>query len=131
METQNIEVSITISKDSNDCVSLSLVDSASRIEFVDVKFSLESFARALMGQGWIKSDSCEIRGLDKVSKTKVVEARCVEVPHIGYDRETYVQWLKDNAQEEGWIIDTYLGSQSSITHTNGKATLNYHVIKYI
>jgi hypothetical protein len=41
------------------------------------------------------------------------------------------QWLQDNAQEEGWIIDHYLGSQSSIDHMDGKTFLNYSVHKYV
>lgn len=43
------------------------------------------------------------------------------------------KWIRDNCQEEGWNISSYLGSQDSIKHNykDGTETFNYHVFKYV
>jgi hypothetical protein len=46
------------------------------------------------------------------------------------DREKMSKWIEDNCKEEGWRIDSYLGSQSSIGHRDGKTVLNYSVYRY-
>jgi hypothetical protein len=73
----------------------------------------------------------ELRGLEFVGKLRVSEPRRIEYPSNDSNREKMTQWLKDNAQEKGWIVSTYLGSQGSVERKDGKIFLNYHVTKYI
>ena len=59
------------------------------------------------------------------------ESRRTLCPLKSYDKDELVAWLKENAQEEGWTLDYYLGSQSSIMRTDNGTYLNYHVYKVV
>jgi hypothetical protein len=92
--------------------------------------SPHDFATAVTGLSGIKVDA-EVRGLDVVGKKKVVESRSALCPLNSYDKSTLQAWLLDNCQEEGWTIDPYLGSQSSLSYHTEGVTLNYRVYKYV
>jgi hypothetical protein len=123
-------VNVTITRTSRDLISIRLRDSASRIEFVDVTMSLDDFARAVTGLSEI-SAKAELRGLEHVGKTKQIEQRRVECPIKSYSRDVLQNWLEENCQEEGWIINSYLGSQNSISYKDDKTIINYSVYRYI
>lgn len=109
---------------------VSIIDANSGIEFTSVEVSLLQFMEALTGL-------CEVpcthrtRNTDYLGKYYVSEPRTITAPHLGYNKEVYEEWLLNNAQEEGWIIDSYLGSQRSIKYKDGNAVLNYRVFKYV
>ena len=121
---------VTISRDSSDHVNIRIVDNASRIQFVEVSLSVEQYGYLITG---LSEQECEmqVRGLDKVGKHRVSESRTIFCPIRSYNKETLVQWLVDNAQEEGWTLDTYLGSQSSIKHREDGVMLQYRVYKFV
>jgi hypothetical protein len=123
-------VNVTITRTSRDLISIRLRDSASRIEFVEVTMSLDDFARAVTGLSEI-SAKAELRGLEHVGKTKQIEQRRVECPIKSYSRDVLQNWLEENCQEEGWIINSYLGSQNSISYKDDKTIINYSVYRYI
>lgn len=122
---------VTISRNSNDEVNLRIHDAASGIEFIDIQLTLENYAMLITGLSRVEATG-EVRGLDKVGKTRIIEQRSVVCPLGGYDRKVFQQWLIDNCQEEGWELDSYLGSQTSM-HLNdkGERVLNYSVTKYV
>jgi len=135
MTTRKIHATITISRpsyhDGRKAIRITINDQASRIEFLDAEISMEDFAECLTGHGH-QPIEIELRGMDVVGKTRVRETRTIEYTGSNsWEREVLEQWLQDNAQEEGWIIDHYLGSQSSIDHMDGKTFLNYSVHKYV
>lgn len=120
---------ISIGRDSRNSINIEIQDEASRINFLKVKMTPEQFAMVLTGLSMVNVDF-EVKGLSKVGLTKVIESRKVSCPISSYDRKILSQWLVENCQEEGWKIDTYLGSQRSITYENGITFLNYKVYRY-
>lgn len=91
----------------------------------------EAFASALFGLGYVPV-KIDVIGLEHVGKKRVYEKRTVVCPLGEWsDRDTLSKWLEDNCEEEGWILDTYLGSRGSVTRENGKTVLYYGVTKYV
>lgn len=85
--------------------------------------------------GLYSSDiTAEVSGLDRVGKLKVRHPRRTEFTgdrKIAYDKDGLSNWLKENHQEDGWILDTYLGSQRSRENVGDKIFLNYAVYKFV
>lgn len=127
------EGNISISRDSRDKINIRIEDDVSGIRFIDVQMTLEDFAFAITGLS-CQAVKGEVRGLENVGKTKVRESRStLQVEELKYkSRQEITEWLKSNCQEEGWILDTYLGSQSSFSHdSQGNMTIHYSVHKYV
>lgn len=126
----NFKVSITRMQQSNNSISIMIEDVASSIEFLRMEMTPENFTKAITG---IASQNAvgTTYNLEYVGKQRITEKRSVVCPISSYDRTIFEQWLLDNCQEEGWIISTYLGSQSSIIRNNNTTTLNYTVTKFI
>lgn len=122
---------ITISRCSDDSVRVGITDDASGIDFVEATMTKEAFASALFGLGYVPV-KIDVIGLEHVGKKRVYEKRTVVCPLEEWsDRDTLSKWLEDNCEEEGWILDTYLGSRGSVTRENGKTVLHYGVTKYV
>lgn len=124
-----ISVGVSISRNSNNEITLSFSDNASHGRFLEVRMTPEQFAMAITGLGGIEVDAI-VRGLDVVGKDKITERRSIECPFSEYSKEALVGWLIENGQEEGWIVDPYLGSQGSVTRNGGKTMLNYRVYRF-
>lgn len=135
----NILATITCSRahgapdDEAQHIRLRITDEASRTEFAVIAFTLEQFANVLTG---LVTDGieAEVRGLDRVGKIRVTEKRTKELSqdYNFASRSELEQILRDTAQEDGWTVDAYLGSQSSITtnHATGGRTLHYRVYRF-
>lgn len=132
-------VSITISKlhhsFSEDSIQIELVCEKSYTHFCTIKMTLEDFAKAITGMGHIKVFA-DLRGLQYVGKRRIREERTVLYPFTSlstHKREEMEKWLEENCQEEGWILDSYLGSRSSISYAENVRfyNLHYSVYKYI
>lgn len=129
--------SITISRpsygDGREKIRICVRDKASRGEFCEILVDYADFAKALTGLSETPMDfTC--RGLENVGKKRVVEQRRIAAPGDGLHKREFMQnWLLENAQEPGWQINSYLGSQSSITrdHDTGIYYLNYSVFKFV
>ncbi|HCM63746.1 MAG TPA: hypothetical protein DIT05_14570 [Morganella sp. (in: Bacteria)] len=125
---------ITISRpsygDGRDVINIQVRDDVSRIKFLDVEINCADFARALTG---LSETNCEltVRGLKSVGKVKIVEARTALCQNSLSSKESLSKWLEDNNQEDGWILDSYLGNKSSVEYTENGYVLKYRVIKYI
>lgn len=115
-------------------LSIVLRDEASRVQFVEITVSLEDFMDCLTGHH-LDSVDFEVRNLSWVGKKKVMEKRQIVCPLKGfknsYSKTELQEWLLKNAQEEGWIINPFLGSQSSVKWDGDKAILNYTVYKFV
>ena len=121
-------VSVTISRPSSsrhdgDMIRVALYDEDSRIRFVEFEVSPENMMLALTGLSSLKVDKCEVGDFEKVGLVRVSEPRRYKLTKeerdaitlkSAYSRGAYEQWLIENKQEEGWYVDSYLGSQGSI-----------------
>jgi len=124
------KLKLSISRPSSGGISIRIEDTASLIEFIDASISCEQFAEAITGLSSRPMDA-EVRGLEYIGKTRIREPRKIICPIETYDRGILQSWLKENAKEEGWLIDSYLGSQSSVARDGDKTILNYCVHKYV
>ena len=121
---------IGITRDNRGVYYIRLEDSASSRQFVEVKLTAKQFAEAVTGL-YVADVEMSVQHLDKVGKQRVRESRQVLCPLDTYDKDTLAQWLRDNCQEEGWMVEAYLGSQNSIKSVDGGKLLNYAVIKFV
>lgn len=121
---------ITLSRSSRDVINIRIKDESSRQQITEVSLSLENFALMMTGLAEVECQHETTKDVSNIGKTKVIEDRSIVAPHLGYDRDLYVQWLEENAQEEGYILDTYLKSQRSIVFKES-VTLHYSVYKYV
>lgn len=92
--------------------------------------SLHEYAECITGLGHVPL-AAEVRGLEYIGMKRVSERRSIECPLTCHNRKELEIWLEQNAQEEGWLLNTYLGAQDSVGHRNGKTVLNYTVTKYV
>jgi hypothetical protein len=128
----NFKGSVSISRNSNDQVNIRIHDSASGTEFVDIQMTLENYALLITGLSRVEATG-DVRGLDRVGKHRVIEQRSVVCPLVDvWDKKVFRQWLIENCQEEGWELNSYLDSQTSVSNNkDGTKTLNYSVVKYV
>ena len=125
-----MKAKVTISRASDDIVRITVKDSASSIAFVVASMTAEAYGFAITGLAE-QDASIEVNGLGYVGKQRITERREVVCPLTTYDRYALQEWLRANAQEEGWLLNSYLGSQSSVSHRDGKTLLRYSVTKYV
>lgn len=132
MNRNTIQANVSISRDSRETIRIRITDSTSRIQFVELKMSPHDFAMATTGFSFVPVEAI-VTGLEHVGMQKVSEPRTVDCPLKTYDTNELRAWLIDNAQEPGWTLDAYLGSQGSISTPlsgNGR-TLRYRVYKFV
>lgn len=129
-----IKTSLSISRpncsDGPKYIKISVTDEKSRVRFLELQIGLAEFAECLTGLSYCESEA-EVKFLDKVGKERIYENRTVEMPFRTYDRELAQEWLQQNCQEEGWEVNSYLGSQGSMRSVGEKTVLNYGVTKYV
>lgn len=125
-----MKAKVSISRNNHDMISIRIKDCASGITFAEVHMRPEEFSLALTGLSY-QDAKLRTNGLEFVGKKRIREARRILCPLNTYDRELLTKWLNENAQEEGWIVDIYLGSQRSIIHTDDGMLINYNVVKYV
>lgn len=130
MSSKVINGDIQICRSSDNFVRIRFEDNTSHTKFAEAKLSLEQFAEAVTGM-YVSDVEIEVRGLEYVGKQKVSERRSVFCPLNGYKKEELRDWLIENCQEDGWFINSYLGSQSSVKSVDGGTQLNYAVYKYV
>lgn len=111
-------------------ISITVRDENSRIQFFKGDVSLAQFSEALTGLAEVAVDA-EVRGLDYVGKIRVTEDREIICPLTDYKREILGSWLAENAKEDGWIVQTYLGSRGQVESCKGGQKLRYSVVKYV
>lgn len=123
---------ISCTRNSRDNIRIRIDDANSRQKITEVTLTLEAFALMVTGLCEIECQHETTKDVSNIGKTKVSEARTIVAPYMGYNRETYEQWLEENAQEDGYSLNTYLGSKTSIKHCteNDTIILNYTVYKY-
>lgn len=129
-----MKFNLSISRSSRDLVGIRVMCESSCNTFLELELTLEQYAQVITGLSEVEVEGVT-RGLAYVGKTKIREARSVELPDglYNYRKEPVVEYLKEHHQEEGWIQDLYLGSQNSIVfdQKTKKYTANYAVYRYV
>ena len=125
-----MKAKVTISRCSDDTVRIRFRDVASNIEFAEAIMTPEAFGYAITGLSEMEAD-LRVSGLQNVGKKRIVEQRQIDCPLKTFRKEELRAWLRENAQEEGWILNDYLGSQNSVSYPDGKTLLRYSVTKYV
>jgi len=129
--SMKIKCEVSISRRSDNVIVVSVTDSGSRARFLEIEFTFDQFAQAVTGLHTSGVDA-SVNAMDFVGKKKVRESRKAVCPVLDHRKDSYVAWLQDNAQESGWTIDSYLGSQGSVRYNqDGTVTLNYSVFKHV
>lgn len=125
-----MKAKVTISRNSRDVVCITFRDEASGIQFAEASMTVEAYGYAITGLAEQDAD-LEVRGLEYVGKQRITESREIVCPIKTYDRKALSEWLSENAQEDGWLVSTYLGSQKSVTYKDDGAVLRYSVTRYV
>jgi len=122
----------------DDYVQICVTDVNSRVEFLDVKIDMTTFAEKLCGVS-NKTVELEFRNLTEVGKRYESKAFSFSVvmSEFSYNRDKIRDHIKANSrqlladqgldQKDGWKIDTYLGSQGSIVGNK----VNTHVYRWV
>lgn len=124
---------LNVSRCSDGRIYIELVDALDRsgVHFFRGSLTAEAFGNAVTGLS-LQDIHGELRDTECVGKVRVTEPRTVVCPIRSWDRALLQDWLKQNCQEEGWLLDAYLGSQGSVgTDGDGRTVLRYRVIKYV
>lgn len=128
---KTIETSVHIGRDNHNVFHIEVRDELSGLRIVRVNMTPEQFAMAITGvyQSGYKTEIDN--RLHLVGKKKVRENRTAVTPFTSFDSDVLTDWLIENCQEEGWILDTYLGSQGSKFTVDGVTNLRYSVYKFV
>lgn len=128
MEKIKVEVS-TIRNNHNEInLKINCVESGAR--FLNITLTPEQFGMLVTGSG-IDAEAV-VRGADVIGKKKIREKRVIFCPLDTCDRQKLREWLEENGKEDGWKVDSYLGSQTSIVrdNINNGYMLHYAVYRY-
>lgn len=114
--------------DENPYINVTIRDANSRIDFVSLQVPLASFAEALTGLSEVEADMV-VRGLNNVGKVRehqhlplvLTKAYLKEkrVEPYGRELEKFLSTDPDGLisahETDGWKVDVYLRSQTSVT----------------
>lgn len=121
---------VTISRTNHDEICIVIKSNDSGVNsFVEARLTPEQYGMLVTGLGNVHCD-LDFRNLDVFGKKKITEKREVIAPDMGYDRNLYANWLTENCQEEGWIINSSLNSHSSVSHCDTGVRLVYSVYRF-
>jgi hypothetical protein len=131
-EDMKLVASVSITRDNYDTIRIAIKDKNSGLRFVEAHMTPADFAMAITGMS-DQPANMVVHRLENVGKAKEIQKRRVHCPFKSYDRKELEKWLVDNCQEDGWELNSYLGSQTSvITGLDGKGCiLNYSVVRYV
>lgn len=125
-----IRAQMTISRRSDNmvCVTVQCIDS--HAQFLKMEFTPHDFGMMLTGLSCMDATAAEVCGLGHVGKKRITEKRSVVCPLEDYDRKVLRAWLAQNCEEEGYTLNTYLGSQNSVVREENGQRLNYSVSRF-
>ena len=131
---RKINASLTISRPSgagDEVIRIAIMDETSRARFVELEIGLADFTSVLTGLSEVKCNGT-VRNLEVVGKRKVQEKRSLLYTGDYCKRSELEEWLSENGKEEGWEVDTYLGTQTSVVYQQDGSSymLNYRVFRY-
>lgn len=118
----------------DDVIKIEIQDENSNVRFLTLNMKPADFALALTGLSFVPVEfslnHAEYVGLIKERKPGRLIVPKSE--HHYYSREELRQMVRDQCQEEGWFLDDYLGSQSSIGRDkDGNTIVNFGYYRYV
>ena len=127
-----IDGSASIVRTSNDEIKITLYDDDAVIEFAKATLSLESFALAITGLSHVKC-GIDIHGLDKVGTIMESKHHVFELPCECYDENRVWHAIEEAKKTcpEGWVPDTYFGSQNSFFMSGDKSMARCVIRRYV
>ena len=116
----------------DDFISIEMEDKISHVRFLKLKMALADFSKAITGLS-SQEATAEFSHLEHIGKQKIREERETLCPIVSHDKIYLEKWLEKNRQEEGWILNPYLGLRGAIAYPLRKegTILRYSVYKYI
>lgn len=116
------EARITLLVSAERC-TIEIYDRLSVTRFIEVKMTAENFVTALGRQRDTECE-CTLTGLDHVGMKREMSQIEFELPDHTYAtrKQVAIEEVKKHTPE-GWIADTYFGSQNSFTNQFNKPTI--------
>lgn len=126
-----ITISKTTDNRNNKEIRITIEDSASSISFVEARISLENFAEALTGLGFVDIDF-KVRGLENIGKTRERKTVEINLGKTGYDglRELALSEAR-KIESDGWVCDGYFSSQYSFRYKDGNTIFSAGFVRYV
>lgn len=135
-----ISISCPSYGDGRQAISISIEDTASRIEFLEIEIPLAGFAEAITGLSSVPM-TFETRGLEYVGlkretqrfPVRVTLAQLMESGLSAYGgRDALSKYAKDHIKPpEGWKLLTYLGAQNSVQRDGNDFILNLSIQRFV
>lgn len=138
MTMKNIKAQVRIGRymNSDQEFFLEIQDEASGARFLKLEFGPEAFADLLSNR--ISYMEGEVCALDVVGKEYVSQHVEVRMPDSisPYDKKEAAEYLKTykpvfEKSNEGWQLDTYIGSQDSIVRQEDGVFAQLKMFKYV
>lgn len=129
----NLRVSLIRASDDRIYLEIECDDSHARI--INADMNLDQFAYLVTGRG--VDVRAEVKNLDKVGKIRETEScrYVVSKPYLSRDEAEKIlkEEVIDAGLHQGYTVDTYLGSQTSIEpNRNGPGTvISYRIHRYV
>lgn len=130
MTATTLPVEVSVGHCSDGTIRLYVKDLASRIEFIGLTFTYAEWGQIVTAGPSVELE-CVVRGLERVGKKFVCEARSIVCDLVSYDINELKDWLAAHGKEDGWEIDTSLNRRGSVQYKDGLRVLHYHVYKYV
>lgn len=132
MSAKLIKGEMSCSRTNHNEIHMQIQCSESGARFVDMYISLEEFAKLVTGVH-VSDIQITVCNLDRVGKRRVTEKRSIKYEGSSEygSRKQWEAYIVENCQEEGWILNSTLNSQSSVEYVDGESILNYSVYKYV
>lgn len=128
-----IKVNMYMGRNSRDEYHIQINCDESNTRFLDAYIDADTFAK-MITSAHVEFEA-DVNGLDRVGKRKIRESRSVVVHRDklnGLGRDAAKEYVKRHCQEDGWLLDSYMGSQSSVVYQpNDMVKLNYAVFKFV
>lgn len=120
--------------DGRDAIRITVTDTNSRAEFLELEMDVAEFAFAITGLS-TRPVQFVTRGLAVVGKKRMTEPfvhvvsedKLKELGISPYDRKQLEAYAKTITPPEGWRLDTYLGSQGSVKFDNNSKACSLHM----
>lgn len=131
----NAKLNIEMCRASDDRVYIVIGCDNSHSKVLELDVDLEQFAYLVTGRS-LHDVPAKVKNLDKIGKKRESE-ECTYVlsPNRGMPSRGEAQYIMENEVSiihPGWEVDTYMGSQKSITqHKSGGWALNYRIHRYV
>lgn len=132
--TGTINISRPSCADGRDVIRITVTDNGSRAEFLELEMDVAEFGLAVTGLSF-RPVTFVTRGLSLVGKKRMTQPFLYVVSEDAlkergispYDRKQMEAYAKTITPPEGWTLDTYLGSQTSVQWDSNAKTYSLHM----